>query len=90
MRLIDNGLIVLQNASDSNICSGGVVTGQILGDGTGGSVVASSTYGSISYQWQSSTNGGTNFFDINGATSANYQPTGITTTTLFYNNLLAH
>ena len=55
MRLIDNGLIVLQNASDSNICSGGVVTGQILGDGTGGSVVASSTYGSISYQWQSST-----------------------------------
>ena len=88
MRLIDNGLIVLQNASDSNICSGGVVTGQILGDGTGGSVVASSTYGSISYQWQSSTNGGTNFFDINGATSANYQPTGITTTTLFKRNVI--
>ena len=27
-------------------------TGLILGDGTGGSLVASSTYGDISYQWQ--------------------------------------
>ena len=39
MELVDNGLIVLQNASDSNICSGEEPTGQILGDGTGGSLL---------------------------------------------------
>jgi hypothetical protein len=88
MTLDNNGLIVLQNASDSNICSGAAPTGQILGDGSGGSLVASSTYGSISYQWQSSTNGGSNFFDINGANSANYQPAGISTTTLFRRNVI--
>ncbi|MBF10677.1 MAG: hypothetical protein CMC63_00380, partial [Flavobacteriaceae bacterium] len=88
MTLDNNGLIVLQNASDSNICSGGAPTGQILGDGTGTSLVASSTYGTISYQWQSSTNGGSNYFDINGATSANYQPAGISTTTLFRRNVV--
>ena len=63
-------------------------TGLILGDGTGGSAVASSTYGAISYQWQSSTDNGLNYFDINGATNANYQPTGITTTTLFRRNVI--
>ncbi len=88
MTLDNNGLIVLQNASDSNICSGAAPTGQILGDGSGGSLVASSTYGSISYQWQSSTNGGSNFFDINGANSANYQPAGISSTTLFRRNVI--
>jgi 2C-methyl-D-erythritol 2,4-cyclodiphosphate synthase len=88
MTLDNNGLIVLQNASDSNICTGEAPTGQILGDGSGGSLVASSTYGSISYQWQSSTNGGSNFFDINGANSANYQPAGISTTTLFRRNVI--
>ena len=40
MELVDNGLIVLQNASDSNVCSGEEPTGLILGDGTGGSLVA--------------------------------------------------
>ena len=88
MTLDNNGLIVLQNASDSNVCSGAAPTGQILGDGSGGSLVASSTYGSISYQWQSSTNGGSNFFDINGANSANYQPAGISSTTLFRRNVI--
>ena len=34
MELVDNGLIV-QNASDSNVCSGEEPTGLILGDGTG-------------------------------------------------------
>ena len=35
MTLINNGIIVLENASDSNICSGESPTGRILGDGTG-------------------------------------------------------
>ena len=51
MKLDNNGLIVLQNASDSDICFGNI-PGQILGDGTGGSLVASSTYGEISVKLQ--------------------------------------
>ena len=77
MVLDNNGLIVLQNASDSNICSGQAPTGLILGDGSGGSLVASSTFGTISYQWQLSTNNGSNYFNINGENAANYQPAGI-------------
>ncbi|MBT5694717.1 MAG: hypothetical protein HOI60_07520, partial [Flavobacteriaceae bacterium] len=88
MDLVDNGLIVLQNASDSNVCSGEKPTGQILGDGTGGSSVASSTYGAVSYQWQSSTDNGSNYFDLSGATSANYSLTGISTTTFYRRNVV--
>ena len=88
MDLVDNGLIILQNASDSNVCSGEEPTGQILGDGTGGSSVASSTYGVISYQWQSSIDNGLNYFDLAGATSANYTLTGITSTTLYRRNVV--
>ena len=88
MTLDNNGLITLQNASDSNICDGQQPVGLILGDGTGGSLVGSSTFGTISYQWQRSIDSGSNYFDINGATNANYQPTGITTTTLFRRNVV--
>ena len=35
-----------------------------------------------------STDNGLNYFDINGATGANYQPTGITTTTLYRRNVI--
>ncbi len=34
MNLDDNGLIVLQNPSDSDLCNGQNPTGLILGDGT--------------------------------------------------------
>ena len=88
MVLDNNGLILLQNASDSNICSGQAPTGLILGDGSGGSLVASSTFGTISYQWQLSTNNGSNYFNINGENAANYQPAGISTTTLYRRNVV--
>ena len=88
MKLINNGNIVLENASDSNICSGESPSGRILGDGTGGSVIATSTSGTISYQWQSSTDGGLNYFNLDGANSANYLPTSISTTTLFRRNVI--
>ncbi|MGB1554721.1 MAG: hypothetical protein ACPHDX_01305, partial [Flavobacteriaceae bacterium] len=88
MNLDDNGLIVLQNPSDSDLCNGQNPTGLILGDGTGGSLVASSTYGTISYQWQKSINNGTSYTNINGATAENYQPAGISTNTLFRRNVI--
>ena len=56
--------------------------------GTGGSSLASATFGTISYQWQSSTNNGTSYQDIVGATASNYTPTSITTTTLFRRNVI--
>ncbi|OUU47723.1 MAG: hypothetical protein CBC28_05345, partial [Flavobacteriaceae bacterium TMED68] len=88
MSLIDNGVIVLENSDDLNICEGNSPVGRILGDGTGASSVASATFGTISYQWQSSTNNGSSYQDIVGATVANYSPTSITTTTLFRRNVV--
>ncbi|GIS22034.1 MAG: hypothetical protein CM15mP122_5400 [Bacteroidota bacterium] len=76
------GVIALENSDDVDICEGNSPVGQILGDGTGGSSLASATFGTISYQWQSSTNNGTSYQDIVGATASNYTPTSITTTTL--------
>ena len=88
MSLIDNGVIALENSDDVDICEGDSPVGQIFGDGSGASSVASATYGTISYQWQRSVNNGLSYQDIVGATLANYSPTSITTTTLFRRNVV--
>ncbi|MDO7846164.1 fibronectin type III domain-containing protein [Hymenobacter sp. M29] len=47
------------------------------------SLTGSSTDGGLAYQWQASTDGGTTYTDIAGATSATYTVAGQTTTTLY-------
>jgi hypothetical protein len=47
------------------------------------SLTGASTDGGLAYQWQASTNGGTTYTDIAGATSATYTVSGQTTTTLY-------
>jgi hypothetical protein len=47
------------------------------------SLTGASTDGGLAYQWQASTNGGTTYTDIAGATSATYTVAGQTTTTLY-------
>ena len=65
----NDGLIVLSDANDLNICTS-EDPDQILGDGTGGSAVGVVSDGAVQYQWQSSLNG-TNFVNIYGANAAN-------------------
>ncbi|MBO2012705.1 fibronectin type III domain-containing protein, partial [Hymenobacter negativus] len=47
------------------------------------SLTGSSSDGGLAYQWQASTNGGTSYTDIAGATSTSYTVSGQTTTTLY-------
>lgn len=44
--------------------------------------------GTISYQWQSSTNSGTTWTDVSGATAANYTPTGTVTQNIMFRRLI--
>ena len=59
------------------ICSGTTPNGLVSVTGAGGST------GAYTYQWQSSTNSGTSWSDISGATSADYAPGNISTETMF-------
>ena len=82
----NDGLIVLSDANDLDICTS-EDPDQILGDGTGGSAVGVVSDGVVQYQWQSSLNG-TDFVDIEGANTANYDPGPLTATTYFRRNIV--
>ena len=88
MSLIDNGVIALENSDDVDICEGDSPVGKILGDGTGGSSLATATFGNDKLSMAEPTNNGTSYQDIVGATASNYTPTSITTTTLFRRNVV--
>lgn len=64
-------------SGNQNICNGGTVT--LIGSATNGNGT-----GTITYAWQSSTNGSDWSADISGATSSTYQPTGTFTSTMYY------
>ena len=69
-----DGLLVGSISADQTICAG-VVPAQLTG-------TAPSNGTSPTYQWQSSLDN-TTFNNINGATSLNYQPGALTTTTYY-------
>ncbi len=66
-------LAITAQPQDDEICEGGTATV---------SVTVSGGAGTITYQWQSSTDG-TNFSDISGATNATYNTPALTTTTFY-------
>jgi len=76
LEVYNPGVITLQNAADSTICYGTVPTGNVSSTAT-----ASGT-DVITYQWQSSING-SDWVNIDGETSVNYQPPALFQTTYF-------
>jgi len=60
-------------SGNQTICSGNTTT----------TLIGSTTLNPATYQWQNSTTTGANFVDISGATSPNYSPGSLTTTTYY-------
>jgi hypothetical protein len=66
---IYDALSILNSVTDYTMCSGSSTVPEI----NGGTVSGGS--GGYTYQWQWSYNGGSDFYDVSGAVSANYTPT---------------
>ena len=64
---VANGTTITTQPANASLCVGGSNIFRVVAVGAG-----------LSYQWQISTNGGTSFSDITGATSSLYTLTGIT------------
>ncbi|MDB5234805.1 MAG: hypothetical protein JWR44_1798, partial [Hymenobacter sp.] len=85
------GVLNVMGISLNSVCTGtpaagtavSSVTSVCASTGINLSLTGASTDAGIAYQWQSSTNGGTTFTDIAGATSATYTATGQTVTTQY-------
>lgn len=60
------------------VTSAGTVANVTACEGSTAQMVSNASGSNLNYQWQVSTNGGTNYSDIPGATSANLQITSIT------------
>ncbi len=84
------GVLNVMGVSINPLCSGAPTAGTAAttaANTCAGTVVLSltgaSTDGGIAYQWQASTNGGTTYANIAGATGATYTVTGQTVTTQY-------
>ncbi|MDO7851693.1 fibronectin type III domain-containing protein [Hymenobacter convexus] len=85
------GVLNVMGISVNPVCSSAPTAGTAVASATNTcasaaivlSLTGTSTDGGLSYQWQASTNGGTTYTDITGATSATYTVSGQTTTTLY-------
>ncbi|MBF9141103.1 T9SS type A sorting domain-containing protein [Hymenobacter properus] len=85
------GVLNVMGVSANPVCSSAPTAGTATATATNTcassaivvSLSGASTDGGLAYQWQSSTNGGTSYTDIAGATSATYTVSGQTTTTLY-------
>jgi hypothetical protein len=64
---VQNPATISQQPSNANVCSGSNATFSVTAAGTG-----------ITYQWQLSNDGGANWTNITGATTASYTVTGVT------------
>ncbi|MFD2720683.1 fibronectin type III domain-containing protein [Hymenobacter monticola] len=85
------GVLNVMGLSANPVCSSaptaGTATANFTNTCASASIVVSltgaSTDGGLAYQWQASTNGGTTYADIAGATSPTYTVAGQTATTLY-------
>ena len=66
---VNNSALILSQPANNNGCPGASVTFNVSATGTG-----------LTYQWQVSTDGGSSFTNINGATNADLTLTGVTST----------
>ncbi|UOQ96788.1 T9SS type A sorting domain-containing protein [Hymenobacter sp. 5317J-9] len=85
------GVLNVMGVSVNPVCNSAPTAGTAVATATNTCAVAGivlsltgvSTDGGLAYQWQASTNGGTSYTDIAGATSATYNVVGQTATTLY-------
>jgi hypothetical protein len=86
-----SGVLNVMGISVNPVCSSAPTAGTATATATNTcaasgivvSLTGASTDGGLAYQWQASTNGGTTYTDIAGATGPTYTVAGQTTTTLY-------